>query len=83
METVRRNTPGPRIMIADDHAVFLEALKCFLQKSYLVIGTVTDGRALVTEAMRLKPDLIIVDVSMPLLNGFDAARRIRDELPGV
>jgi DNA-binding NarL/FixJ family response regulator len=83
METVRRNTPGPRIMIADDHAVFLEALKCFLQKSYLVIGTVTDGRALVTEAMRLKPDLIIVDVSMPLLNGFDAARRIRDELPSV
>ena len=65
-------------MIADDHAVFLEALKCCLQKSYLVIGTVTDGRSLVTEAIRLKPDLIIVDVSMPLLNGFDAARRIRE-----
>ena len=53
METVRQNMPRPRILIADDHALFLEALKCFPQKSYLVIGTVTDGRALVTEAMRL------------------------------
>ena len=40
----------PLIMIADDHAIFLEALKCFLEKSYVVIGTVTDGRSLITEA---------------------------------
>ena len=83
METVYRHSPRPRILIADDHAVFLEALKCFLEKSYVVCGTVTDGRSLITEAIRLKPDVIIVDVGMPLLNGFDAARRIRPQLPGA
>ena len=83
METVHQNTPRPRILIADDHAVFLEALKCFLEKSYVVTGTVTDGRSLITEAIRLKPDMIIVDVGMPLLNGLDAARRIRALIPSI
>ena len=73
----------PRLLIADDHAIFLEALKSFLEKSYVVIGTVTDGRSLVSEASRLKPDVIIVDVGMPLLNGLDAARRIREHFPSV
>ena len=57
MGTVRQNTPRPSILIADDHAVFLEALKCFLEKSYVVTGTVTDGRSLITEAIRRKPDI--------------------------
>jgi DNA-binding NarL/FixJ family response regulator len=73
----------PRLLIADDHAIFLEVLKCFLEKNYVITGTVTDGRSLVTEAIRLKPDMIIVDIGMPLLNGLDAARRIREELPSV
>jgi DNA-binding NarL/FixJ family response regulator len=73
----------PALLIADDHAIFLEALKCFLQKKYVVTGTVTDGRSLVTEAIRLRPDLIILDVWMPLLNGLDAARRIREQLPNI
>ncbi|MGC1448864.1 MAG: response regulator transcription factor [Candidatus Sulfotelmatobacter sp.] len=73
----------PHLLIADDHAIFLEALKCLLEKSYVVVGTVTDGRSLVNEAIRLKPDLIIVDIGMPLLNGLDAARRIREQLPNV
>ena len=73
----------PRLLIADDHAIFLEALKCFLQKNYVVLGTVTDGRSLLTEAIRLKPDMIILDVGMPLLNGLDAARRVRYQLPSV
>jgi len=47
------------------------------------MGAVTDGRSLVTEAIRLKPDIIIVDIGMPLLNGLDAARRIREQLPSV
>ncbi len=71
----------PRLMIADDHAVFLEALVCFLEKTYVVTGTVMDGRSLVTEALRLRPDVIIIDIGMPLLNGLDAARRIRERLP--
>jgi DNA-binding NarL/FixJ family response regulator len=73
----------PHLLLADDHAIFLEALKCFLQKSYVVTGTVTDGRSLVTEAIRNKPDIIILDVGMPLLNGLDAARRIREQLPSI
>ena len=73
----------PHLLLADDHAIVLEVLKGFLEKSYVVIGTVTDGRSLVTEAIRLKPDMIIVDIGMPLLNGLDAARRIRDQLPSV
>ena len=73
----------PSLLIADDHVVFLEALRALLEKTYVVIGTVTDGRALVTEALRLKPDVIIVDIGMPLLNGFDAACRIREQLPKV
>ena len=83
METVRQNMPRPRILIADDHALFLEALKCFLEKSYVVTGMVTDGRSLITEAIRVKPDIIIVDVGMPLLNGLDAARRIRALIPSI
>ena len=73
----------PSILIADDHAVFLDALRPLLERTYAVIGSVTDGRALVTEAIRLKPDVIIVDIGMPLLNGFDSACRVREKLPNV
>ena len=73
----------PRILIADDHTLFLELLRCFIEKKYAVIGTVADGRSLLAEALKLKPDLIIIDVGMPLLNGLEAARRIRNELPNV
>ena len=71
----------PQILIADDHRVFADALRLLLEKNYIVTGTVTDGRALVVEAAKLKPDVLIVDVGMPLLNGLDAARRIREQLP--
>jgi DNA-binding NarL/FixJ family response regulator len=77
------SNPRLRLLIADDHAVFLEALKCWLEKHFVVAGTVKDGRSLVTEAVRLKPDVIVVDVGMPLLNGLEAARRIRGEIPDV
>ena len=69
----------PQILIADDHVVFAESLRLLLEKHYTVVGTVADGRALITEARRLKPDLILVDVGMPLLNGLDAARRVREQ----
>ena len=57
----------PQILIADDHVVFAESLRLLLEKHYTVVGTVADGRALIAEARRLKPDLILVDVGMPLL----------------
>jgi DNA-binding NarL/FixJ family response regulator len=73
----------PTLLIADDHTIFVEVLQCFLERNYVVMGAVTDGRSLVTEAIRIKPDIIIIDIGMPLLNGLDAARRIREQLPGV
>ena len=73
----------PQVLIADDHIIFADGLRLLLEKRYNVMGTVADGRALVAEALRLKPDVIVVDVGMPLLNGLDAARRVREQLPKV
>ena len=74
---------APQILIADDHVIFADGLRLLLEKRYNVVGTVTDGRALITEALRLKPDVIVVDIGMPLLNGLDAAKRVRESLPRV
>jgi DNA-binding NarL/FixJ family response regulator len=72
-----------RLLLADDHTLFLDGFRTLLQPKYAVVGAVTDGRALVTEALRLKPDLIILDITMPMLNGIDAAREIRKHSPDV
>jgi DNA-binding NarL/FixJ family response regulator len=74
---------GPQFLIADDHTIFAEALRMYLEKSYRVMGVVCDGRALIDEAVRLRPDVIIVDIGMPLLNGLDAARRIKALAPNI
>lgn len=71
------------ILIADDHAIFAEALRLLLERKYLVLGTVADGRSLVDETVRMRPDVVVTDLSMPLLNGLDAARRIREAIPKV
>jgi DNA-binding NarL/FixJ family response regulator len=76
-------TSRPRILIADDHAIFAETLRAYLEKTYAIIGVVADGRAMLQEAIRLRPDVVVADVSMPLLNGLDAARRIREQAPKV
>ena len=73
----------PQVMIADDHAIFAESLRLLLQNHYEVIGIAANGRALLREAARLKPDVVVMDVGMPLLNGFDAAQRVREKLPDV
>ena len=72
-----------QILIADDHVIFGDGLRLLLEKQYTVVGTVADGRALITEALRLKPDVIVVDIGMPLLNGLDAAEQAREQLPKV
>ena len=82
MERIKDGS-GPRLLIADDHAIFAESLRMLLEKTYAVVGIVTDGRALVSEATRLKPDVMVVDVAMPLLNGLDAARRVREQAPNI
>ncbi len=78
---VRRNLP--RILIADDHTLVAEACKKLLESDYEIVATVGDGRSLVRAAAELRPQLIIVDVSMPLLNGLDAGQQIKDLIPSV
>ncbi len=67
----------PRILIADDHPMILAALRNLLGEHGEVVGTVTDGQALVKAAQWLKPDIIISDISMPKLNGLDAIRALQ------
>jgi len=83
MERVPMEQPRRNFLIADDHAIFAEALRGLLEKTYSVIGVVGDGRAMVSEAFRLRPDVIVADIGMPFLNGLDAARRIREQAPAV
>jgi DNA-binding NarL/FixJ family response regulator len=83
MATFPTDRIQPRFLIADDHTIFAEALRVFLERKYPVIGVVGDGRALIEAALRLRPEVIIVDVGMPVLNGFDAARRINEDSPNV
>jgi DNA-binding NarL/FixJ family response regulator len=69
--------------MADDHLLLLEAFKALLEPEYDVVGTVTDGRALLEEFSRLHPDVVLLDVAMPLLNGLDAGRQLRAQRRNV
>jgi DNA-binding NarL/FixJ family response regulator len=73
----------PRILMADDHLMLLEAFKALLQPDFDVVGTVTDGRALLEEFTRLNPDVVLLDVAMPLLNGLDAGRQLKAQRRSV
>ena len=66
-----------RVLLADDHKIVLEGLKSILEPEYDLVGTVEDGRALVKAAEKLHPDVIVVDISMPLLNGIEAVRQVK------
>lgn len=67
----------PRVLLADDHTLILGALEKLLAGECEVVGQVSDGRALLTATERLKPDIVILDISMPLLNGLEAGRQIK------
>lgn len=71
----------PRILMADDHSLVLAGLRKLVEGEGEVVGTVEDGRALVEEAQKLRPDIILLDISMPLLNGLDAARQLTKLVP--
>lgn len=81
ISNLRRNLP--RILIADDHTLVAEACRKLLESDYEIVATVGDGRALVRAVAELRPQLIIVDVSMPLLNGLDAGQQAKELLPSV
>lgn len=76
-------TNRSRILIADDHNLVAELCKRLLETEFDVVGVVSDGRAMVRAACNLKPDMIVIDVAMPILNGLDAGRRVKEVLPAV
>lgn len=73
----------PRIMLADDHTILLEAFRKLLEPRFEVVGMVSDGRALLDAAPNLKPDVIVVDVGMPLMNGLEAGLRLKEMMPSA
>lgn len=72
-----------RILLADDHTLVVEGFRKLLEPEFDLVGTVEDGRALLEAAPKLQPDVILLDISMPLLNGIDAARRLKKMMPDV
>src|SRR3954471_17979874 len=72
-----------RVLIADDHSMVAEGLRSILEKHYDVIGIVPDGRKLLEAAPTLKPDVVVIDISMPLLNGLEAGHRLKDAFPNI
>src|SRR5271163_3870286 len=72
-----------RILIADDHNLVAELCKRLLESEFSVIGVVSDGRALVRAAGELKPDVVVLDIAMPILNGLDAGRQVKEMFPTV
>ena len=67
----------PRILLADDHRIVVEGLRGLLEPEFEIVGIVEDGRALLEAAEKLRPDVIVADISMPLLNGIDSVRQIK------
>lgn len=72
------------ILLVDDHAILRDSLQVLLeaQADFKVLGTAANGRDAIEAAVRLRPDVVIMDINMPLLNGIEAAARIREKLPG-
>ena len=71
----------PTVVIADDHTLFVEALRKLLEPHYEIVATVPDGRTLLETAPALRPDVIVIDVGMPVLNGLAAGQRLKQIIP--
>jgi DNA-binding NarL/FixJ family response regulator len=78
---VRQAPPRPRVLLAEDYEALLVALRRLLSPSCEVVGSVADGVAVVDAAMRLRPDVIVLDLNRPTINGLEACRRIKAALP--
>jgi DNA-binding NarL/FixJ family response regulator len=83
MPSENRTLKRPRVLLADDHQMLVDALKLILEPRCEVVGTVSDGRELLKAAVRLQPDIVVLDIAMPQLNGLDAARHLKPTMPKV
>ncbi len=72
-----------RVLIADDHHLVAELCKRLLETEFNVVGIVGDGRSLVRTAADLKPDVVVIDIAMPILNGLDAGRQLKEMMPAL
>jgi DNA-binding NarL/FixJ family response regulator len=72
-----------RILLGDDHVLILDGIRAALREHYEVVGQAMDGQSLVRAAEQTKPDLVVLDISMPLLNGFESAKQIKKSLPNT
>ena len=73
----------PRILLADDHTMLLDAFRRLLEPQFEIAGTASDGRGMVELATTSKPDVVVLDIAMPRLNGMEAAAQLRRKLPGI
>jgi DNA-binding NarL/FixJ family response regulator len=73
----------PRVLLADDHTLLLDAYEKLLDPECEIVGQVSDGESLVAVAKTLKPDVVVLDIEMPVLNGLEAARQIKQLLPNA
>jgi DNA-binding NarL/FixJ family response regulator len=80
---VREQRPAARILIADDHRLMADACKNFLEPEFSVVGIVTDGRHLADAVAQLRPDIILLDIYMPRLNGLDAGEQVKKKYPTI
>jgi DNA-binding NarL/FixJ family response regulator len=76
-------TSRPRVLLADDHILVLEGLSRLLQKDFDLVGTATSGTEVLDMAADLQPDVVLMDISMPGMNGIDAARQLRERAPNT
>jgi DNA-binding NarL/FixJ family response regulator len=72
-----------RVLLADDHRILMDALKELLEPTYEVVGCLRDGRTVLNEAEKLRPDVVVLDIAMPSLNGLDAGRQLKKKMPAV
>src|SRR5579864_8193423 len=78
------NHPGlPRLIIADDRVLVVEALSKMLGSTYNIVATACDGRSLIDATQKLHPDLVLTEIGLPLMNGLEAVYRIKRTLPGI
>lgn len=81
--TLRAQPPAkrPRVLLGDDHVLILSGVRTTLEPRFEVVGQATDGKALLAAAEELRPDVVVLDISMPSLNGFEVARQLKRALP--